>query len=169
MNRRTDERDKFPIYLKNQMIPSYKVDERILKTILSRNIDSTSMDISLNLKVYYTNMRTSNLIMQNNPHAQSKLKSSNVIYRFSCPHIYIYIYIYSYMFSVSKMADILNSDNLFTKLLISKSISVAPIQGFFFLLSKILRTDFLFCCGTENVFLLVTFRALRCNSNAIQL
>ena len=82
MNRRTDERDKFPIYLKNQMIPSYKVDERILKTILSRNIDSTSMDISLNLKVYYKNMRSSNLIMQNNPHTQSKQKSFNVCIAF---------------------------------------------------------------------------------------
>ena len=141
----------------------------ILLLIIVNNSKIILNNIKKYLIAYFKNMRTSNLIMQNNPHAQSKLKSSNVIYRFSCPHIYIYIYIYSYMFSVSKMADILNSDNLFTKLLISKSISVAPIQGFFFLLSKILRTDFLFCCGTENVFLLVTFRALRCNSNAIQL
>ena len=86
MNRQTDKRDKIPIYFKNQMTPSYKVDERILKTILSRNTECTSTDTSLDLIVYYKNMKTSNLIMQNNPHAQSKLKSSNVIYRFSCPH-----------------------------------------------------------------------------------
>ena len=68
MNRQTDERDKIPIYFKNQMTPSYKVDERILKTILSRNIECTSTDTSLDLIVYYKNMKTSNPIMQNNPH-----------------------------------------------------------------------------------------------------
>ena len=68
------------------MTQSYKLDERIWKTILSRNIESLSTDASLNLIVYYKNMKNSNLIMQNNPHAQSKLNSSDVIYRFSCPH-----------------------------------------------------------------------------------
>ena len=60
---------------------------------------------SRRLTMHLGNGATSNLIMQNDPHAQSKLKSSNVIYRFSCPHEvcplrprncyigYIYLYI----------------------------------------------------------------------------
>ena len=52
MNRQTTERAKISFFFKNQMTPSYKVDERILKTIISRNIDCTSTDNSLNLIVY---------------------------------------------------------------------------------------------------------------------
>ena len=71
MNRQSDERDQIPVYFKNQITLSCKVDERILKTMLSRNIDCTSTNSSLNLIVYFTNMRTSNLMMHNNSYAQS--------------------------------------------------------------------------------------------------
>ena len=78
---------KISIFNKNQMLFAYKIDERVLKTILNivQNIVINSHDTKLNLLIYYINTKTSNLIMKNNLHIQGKLKSSNVIHRFKCP------------------------------------------------------------------------------------
>ena len=40
MNKQNDERDNIPVYFENQMTPSHRVDESILKSMLSRNIHS---------------------------------------------------------------------------------------------------------------------------------
>ena len=78
--------NRIPIFYKNQMSTAYKIDERLLKTILARNIATNSPDTKLDLIIYYKNKKTSNLIMKNNLQVQGKLKSSNIIYRFKCPH-----------------------------------------------------------------------------------
>ena len=74
------------IYYKNQTSPSFKVNERVLKYIVKRNMRFKSDDDTVNLIAYYKNMKTSNLLRRNNLHAQSKLNSSNVIYEFKCPY-----------------------------------------------------------------------------------
>ena len=75
----TETANKIPIFYKNQISSAYKIDERVLKTILARNIATNSPDSKLNLVIYYKHTKTSNLIMKNNLQVQGKLKSSNVI------------------------------------------------------------------------------------------
>ena len=88
-NRTLDNSDHgttFKVYFQNQMSPSYKVDERVLKSIISRNVKCTLPENRLNVIIYYRNIKSSNMIMKNNLHAsQNKLKSTNVIYEFKCP------------------------------------------------------------------------------------
>ena len=73
-------------YNKNEMSPAYKVNTRVIKPIVKRNVKSKSDDDMVNLIVYKKNIRMSNLLMRNNIHAQSKLKSSNVAYEFKCSY-----------------------------------------------------------------------------------
>ena len=57
--RRNEQNNELPninsinIYYKNQMSPAYKVDERVLKSIVKRNIKSKLDDDTVNLIVYY--------------------------------------------------------------------------------------------------------------------
>ena len=68
------------------MSPAYKVDERVLKSIISRNVKCILPENRVNVVIYYRNIKSSNLIMRNNLHAsRCKLKSTNVVYEFKCP------------------------------------------------------------------------------------
>ena len=73
------------LYYKNQMHCAYKLDERILKDIIRTNVTPTD-NHRVVLRVYYQSRRTSNLIMRNNANKTTFLKSTNVVYRFTCPH-----------------------------------------------------------------------------------
>ena len=68
------------------MSSSYKVDERVIKTIINRNVQCRSDDDKIKFIVYYKNIKTSNLIIRNNLSVKNKLKCSNVVYQFNCPH-----------------------------------------------------------------------------------
>ena len=73
------------IFYKNQMHQNYKLEERILKEIIYENTKCTDPQEKLTLIVYYKNLKTSNLIMKNNPSPKpSTLQQHNVIYMYSC-------------------------------------------------------------------------------------
>ena len=63
----------------------YKKDEAALRNIIDNNVHTTNDDTSINLCIYYKNMKTSQLLMRNNPAPRKEdLKQHGVIYSFSC-------------------------------------------------------------------------------------
>jgi len=76
---------KISLYYQNQMNTGYKIDERILKNMIKKNVQCTNNDDQIELRIYYKNKKTSNLLMKNNLHSNTDLKSTNVIYKFTCP------------------------------------------------------------------------------------
>ena len=67
------------------MSDAYKVDERVLKNIISRNVTCTNQS-KMELIIYYKNRKTSNCVMNNNLSAtKEKLQFTNVVYKFTCP------------------------------------------------------------------------------------
>ena len=73
------------LYYKNQMSTSYKLDERVLKHILKANVTPTESN-NMTLRIYYRSRHTSNLVMRNNQNKTISLKSTNIVYKFTCPH-----------------------------------------------------------------------------------
>ena len=73
------------IFYKNQMHQNYKLEERILKEIIYENTKCVNPQEKLTLIIYYKNLKTSNLIMKNNPSPKPPtLQQHNVIYMYSC-------------------------------------------------------------------------------------
>lgn len=74
-----------PIFYNNQMHRNYKIEERVLKDIISTNTNCTDNQ-KLNIVFYYKNLKTSNLAMKNNMTATpSLLRQTNIVYNFECP------------------------------------------------------------------------------------
>ena len=74
------------VFYKNQMNTAYKTDEKVLKDIIKRNVRCIKDNDELQLVIYYKNPKVNNLLMKNNPNKdRSPLKSTNVIYEYSCP------------------------------------------------------------------------------------
>ena len=68
------------------MSTAYKVDERVIRGIISENVKCINDNDTLDLIIYYKTKKTSNLIMKNNITASNDtLKKTNVVYKFSCP------------------------------------------------------------------------------------
>ena len=61
-----DKREVIKLYYKNQMTSQYKIDERVIKEIISRGIKPTSNNERIDFNIYYKNRKTSNLILINN-------------------------------------------------------------------------------------------------------
>ena len=81
-----DDPPAIKIFYKNQYHRNYKKDEKALKEIIDNNVRVTDQDTKLKLIIYYSNKKTCNLIMKNNPlDSRSSLKRRNVVYQFSCP------------------------------------------------------------------------------------
>ena len=77
---------KIPLYYQSQFHSNYKVEERIVKTIINSNVKCTDPNTTLNLIFYYKNKKSSNLIMKNNTAPPpSTPQKTNVVYKFSCP------------------------------------------------------------------------------------
>ena len=74
------------LYYKNQFSSAYKEDERVLKNIIKKNVAPKNHTDRIVLIIYYKSRTTSNLIMKNNTHQESKLKANNVVYMYRCPH-----------------------------------------------------------------------------------
>ena len=75
------------VFYKNQMSPSYRVDERVLRGIIRKNIKCKQPNTRLQLTIYYKNTKIGGLIMRNNiTKDKSDLKSTNVVYQFKCPY-----------------------------------------------------------------------------------
>ena len=78
--------NKIPIYFKSQMHHNYKLEERIIKNIITDNIKCISPTDQLNLIFYYNNNKSRNLIMKNNPASTpNKSNQANIVYCFTCP------------------------------------------------------------------------------------
>ena len=75
------------LFYRNQMRYNYKSDEKILKTLIHRNILPTDPNKRIKLIIYYNNkFKTSNLVMRNNSSPSiGVLQKTNVIYKFKCP------------------------------------------------------------------------------------
>ena len=75
-----------PVYYKNQMNDAYKVDEKVIKKIIKDNIRCTNEKTEIKMVIYYNNLKTKSLIMQNNLTAKKReLSQTNIIYQFDCP------------------------------------------------------------------------------------
>ena len=65
---------------------NYKSDEKILKTLIHRNILHTDPNKKIKLIIYSNKFKTSNLVIKNNSTPSiGVLQKTNVIYQFKCP------------------------------------------------------------------------------------
>ena len=79
--------DYIQLYYRNFMSSAYKVDERVVRSIIQKNVKCSDRNKTLNVIIYYRNKKTRNLVMKNNLNAsREKLKCTNVVYQFICPH-----------------------------------------------------------------------------------
>lgn len=77
--------DSVRIYYHNQMHDNYKIDERIIKSIINDNTNSINNE-KLQIIIYYKNSKTHNLVMKNNMQPPTEtLQKTNVVYQFYCP------------------------------------------------------------------------------------
>ena len=80
------EKSPIPIYYENQFHPNYKMDERIIRDIVTKNIECQNPSDKLQMRIFYRNRKTSNLVMKNNLLPPLKtLEKTNIIYNFCCP------------------------------------------------------------------------------------
>ena len=74
------------LFYRNQMHYNYKSDEKILKTLIHKNILPTDPNKKIKLVIYYNKFKTSNLVIRNNSSPSiGVLQKNNVIYKFKCP------------------------------------------------------------------------------------
>ena len=75
---------KLPIYFRGQFHDNYKQDERILKSIIRSNVKSNS-DAIVDLRIFYQNPKTKQLVIQNNLNTKARgMSEAGVIYKFTC-------------------------------------------------------------------------------------
>ena len=68
------------------MTINYQLDEWILRRIIKDKIICVNKQDRLNLRIYYKNKKTKNLVMQNNISvSHCVFKTSHVVYSISCP------------------------------------------------------------------------------------
>ena len=76
----------YQTFYRNQMHYNYKSDDKILKTLIHRNILPTDPNKKIKLIIYYNKLKTSNLIIKNNSFPSIGVwQKTNVIYQFKCP------------------------------------------------------------------------------------
>ena len=74
------------VYYRNYMSSQYKTDEKILKSILRKNIQCNKDDERLQVNIYYQNRKTRQLVMKNSPTTTKQSNRTSVVYKFDCPH-----------------------------------------------------------------------------------
>ena len=67
------------------MLYNYKSDEKILKTLIHKNILPTDPNKKIKLIIYYNKFKTSNLVRNNSSPSIEVLQKTSVIYKFRCP------------------------------------------------------------------------------------
>ena len=73
------------LYYRNIMNNKYKIDEKIMNNIITKNIKSTDTNQKIKLLIYYKNAKTANLITKNNNLTNDNpLQKSYVIYQYQC-------------------------------------------------------------------------------------
>ena len=65
------------------MSSTYKTDEKIMKRIINNNVKTVDTKDHLIFRIYYTNNKTSSLILKNNK-PDLIMKHSHLIYSFKC-------------------------------------------------------------------------------------
>ena len=76
----------YQTFYRNQMHNNYKSDEKILKTLIHKNILPTDPNKKIKRIIYYNKFKTSNLFIRNNSSPSiGVLQKTNVIYKFKCP------------------------------------------------------------------------------------
>ena len=81
-----DNKNSIKIFYHNQMQTNYKLEERVIKDLLQRNIQCISPNDKLNIICYYKNKRTCNLVMRNNLAPKPPpLQQTGTVYKFECP------------------------------------------------------------------------------------
>ena len=74
------------LFYRNQMHYNYNSDEKIMKTLIHKNILPTDPNKKIKLIIYYNKFKTSNLVIRNNSSPSiGVLQKTNVIYKFNCP------------------------------------------------------------------------------------
>ena len=73
------------LYYRNFMNTEYEKDERILKHIITKNVECKDKSDKLMLHIYYQSTKTKHLVMKNNPIETKRLMRTNVVYQFDCP------------------------------------------------------------------------------------
>ena len=74
------------LFYRNQMHYNYKSDEKILKTLIHKNILPTDPNKKIKLILYYYKFKTLNLVIRNNSSPSlGVLQKTKVIYKFKCP------------------------------------------------------------------------------------
>ena len=74
------------VFYRNQFHHNYRRDEKALRDIITENVKTTNDNVKMKFIIFYSNKKTANLIMKNNPvEARSPLKRRNVVYHFKCP------------------------------------------------------------------------------------
>ena len=82
---KTQKPNQLVLYYKNYMSPAHRVDERAVRDIVRDNVKCVNATDNIRLTVYYKTRKTSSLLIRNSPNCD-KLKRTNVVYQFVCPH-----------------------------------------------------------------------------------
>lgn len=85
---RTQETTTNPVslYFKNTMSTNYKQDEKQLKTIIKKNIETTQPSQHLKIIIYYKSKKLHSQFIKNNIHSSNTeiAKRHHVVYRYTC-------------------------------------------------------------------------------------
>ena len=82
----SSQRTYIKLFYRNQMHYNYKSDEKILKTLIHRNILSTDPYKKIKLIIHHNNFENSNLVIRNNSSpSPGVLQKNKVIYKYECP------------------------------------------------------------------------------------
>ena len=78
--------NRINLYYRNQMQYNFRLDRQAITNIIKRHIKPIEKQKQIKLIIYYTKLKTSNLIVKNNTNsAKIHLNQSNVDYEFLCP------------------------------------------------------------------------------------
>ena len=84
--RHQNQKKPISVYYASQTHKNYKIEERIIKSIIHDNTECIDKNNRLQLIFYYRNRKTCNLVMRNKPLASGDdMGQTNVIYKFTCP------------------------------------------------------------------------------------
>jgi PHD/YefM family antitoxin component YafN of YafNO toxin-antitoxin module len=74
------------LHYQNHMSSAYREDEKVMKDIVKRGVESTTPQQLVKLVIYYKNKKTSEVVIKNSPIKRTTdLKQSSVVYEYSCP------------------------------------------------------------------------------------
>ena len=76
--------NKINIFYKNTMSTNHRADEDAIRKIIMRDVQAVNIDDKINFVIYYSSMKTSNLLIRNNNKKPTELQSSHLLYEYTC-------------------------------------------------------------------------------------